>query len=94
MTCTWPCNPPTFTDGVESAAVSFNYLASGRSPIVRRLVSGRTPLLTGRRSRCLHLFDEQWFTDNDLYNERPDSTTILLTRSADGRRPQTALSIV
>ncbi|MEK6407970.1 MAG: hypothetical protein AABN34_13495 [Acidobacteriota bacterium] len=86
---TWPPgSPPSITDGVESAAVSFNYPASG--PL------SDAPAFTQRTETAVNgpsaVYSYSTSTDTTAQTmtftiARPDSTTLALTRSTNASSP-------
>jgi RHS repeat-associated protein len=90
MTSTsWPPgSPPAITDGVESAAVSFNYPASGTLT--------DAPAFTQRTETAVNsptsVYNYSTSTDGTLQTmtfaiARPDSTTLEITRSTNAASP-------
>ena len=88
MTSTsWPPgNPPSITDGVESAAVSFNYPASGTLTDAPSFTQ-RTETAVNSPQSVYSYSTSTGAQTLTFAIARPDSTTLEITRSTDGSSP-------
>jgi hypothetical protein len=88
MTCSWPCNPPTFTDGVESAAVTFNYPASGTLSDCPAFTQRTDTAVNWPAGPGVYSYSTSTGSQTMIFTiGRPDSTTMLLTRSTNTSSP-------
>ena len=88
MTCSWPCNPPSITDGVESAAVSFNYPASGTLTDAPSFTQRTETAVNSPTAVYSYSTSTNGFLQTMTFAiSRPDSTTLEITRSTNGSSP-------
>ena len=83
-----PGSPPSITDGVESASVAFNYPASGPLSDVPAFTQRTETAVNSPSAVCSYSASTDGAAQTMTFTiTRPDSTTMLLTRSTNASSP-------